>query len=102
MQKLLYAAQFGMCKKDRIVMGNRLLDTNAKLFAHIAMANNCKEERMKRRNEYRNSVKILSMIDDSWYKFIKKDVDNMKVVAKKAYNHRNLLKYKYNLKFKKI
>lgn len=63
---------------------------------------NCYLGMMKRRNEYRNSVKILSMIDDSWYKFIKKDVDNMKVVAKKAYNHRNLLKYKHNLKFKKI
>lgn len=47
LQKLLYTAQFGICKKDRIVMGNRLLDTNAKLFAHIAMANNCKEERLK-------------------------------------------------------
>lgn len=104
-------------KMDRIYLNNRII---SRAKRKVAIMNSWSEKRkyfnieefisiincylgmMKRRNEYRNSVKILSMIDDSWYKFIKKDVDNMKVVAKKAYNHRNLLKYKHNLKFKKI
>ena len=61
LHKLLYKAQFEMCKKDRVVVGNLILEYNAKLFAHIAMANNCKEERLKYIEKFISDFEILKM-----------------------------------------
>lgn len=50
-----------MCKKDRVILGNLILEYNAKLFAHIAMANNCKEDRLKYIEKFISDFEILKM-----------------------------------------
>lgn len=117
LHKILYKAQFEMCKKDRVIIGNLMLEFNARLFAHIAMANNCKDQRLhyidcfisvvncylgmlKRRNNYAISRNLIDRIDSGWMKFVHFDLEKMKSVANEGYTHNELLARNYNLKLK--
>ena len=61
LHKILYKAQFEMCKKDRVIIGNLMLEFNARLFAHIAMANNCKDQRLHYIDCFISDFEILKM-----------------------------------------
>lgn len=96
-------------KYDRIYLDNR---TIRRAEDRVRKLNNIKNKKMhiedcisslnsyfglmKNRNEFKNIVRIFSMLDKSWERYIHLDYDRLCVVANDGYRHNDIIKLRFN------
>ena len=95
-------------KCDRIYIANRTLrkahskinewnHCNGKLsnLDHFIATINSYLGLLKKKNEFKNILRLWDMVDDNWKRYIDMDWDRLCIVAKEGYKHNDFINYKF-------